>query len=267
MALDRAPRDAALALGARADRIAYAFAGGYGAALDALLPDRDRARTAALCATEAGGVHPRAIQTELRDGRVHGDKTFVTLADHADDLLVLAKVGDDDAGRPRLVLARVDAKSDGVALEPLPEMPFVPEIGHASVRFDGAAATLLPGDGWDDYVRPFRTVEDIHVHLAFLGWLIASGRRWGAFGDATLEEALAIAAGLHGLAVADPREPATHLALAGAITASARLVEGLDLDGVPADDRVRWERDRRLLKVAGKAREARRVGAWTRLRR
>ncbi|MBX3275412.1 MAG: acyl-CoA dehydrogenase family protein [Sandaracinaceae bacterium] len=261
MAATRAPHLAALALGGRADRLGYAFAGGYVAALNALVPARDRARTAALCATEAGGVHPRAIEARYVGGVVHGDKTFVTLADAADELYVLAREGERD-GRPRLALVVVDARGPGVTLRPLPPAPFVPEIGHAAVRLDGAPAARLPGDGWDDYVRPFRTVEDAHVHLALLGWLIASARRWGALAEPALEEALALAAGLSAIAREDPSAPTTHLALAGAIGASARVLAALDEDAMPADDRARWRRDRPLLSVASKARAARRAKAW-----
>ncbi len=262
---ERAPRAAALALGARADRLAYAFAGGYLAALDGLVPGRDPARAAALCATEAGGAHPRAIATRYEDGRVHGTKAFVTLADRADELYVLAKEG-EEAGRPRLVLVRVDARAEGVSLAPLPEAPFVPEIAHAMVTLDGVPGERLAGDGWDDYVRPFRTVEDVHVHLGLLGWLIATARRGGGLQVGAIEEALGAAAALYGLASEPPSAPSVHLALAGAIATSARILGALDLDAWSEDERARWLRDRALLSVAGRARAARRERAWERAR-
>lgn len=262
---EREPRSVALALGARADRLAYAFAGGYLAALDALVPGRDPDRAAALCATEAGGAHPRAIATRWEDGRVHGVKAFVTLADRADELYVLAKEG-EVAGRPRLALVRVDAKAQGVSLAPLPDAPFVPEIAHAMVTLDGAPGERLAGDGWDDYVRPFRTVEDIHVHLGFLGWLIASARRGGGLAEGAIEEALGAATALYGLAGEDPSASAVHVALAGVIATSARVAGALDLDAWGEDERARWLRDRALLSVAGRARAARRGRAWERVR-
>ncbi len=175
----QAPWDAAVLGGARADRLGFAFAAGYQAALWSLVPARDLRRTAALCATEAGGAHPRAIETRLTDGVLEGEKTFVTLGPHAQDLYVLAKTG-EEAGRPALALVRVDAAAPGVTVTPLGETPFVPEIPHASVRLAGVRAfETLPGDGWADYVRPFRSVEDTLVHAAALAWLGASGMRWG----------------------------------------------------------------------------------------
>src|SRR4029079_19345048 len=82
--------------GARADRVGYAFAIGYSTALEALVGEG----SAALCVTEEGGNHPRAIQTRLFDARVTGSKRWATLADHATHLLVAATEGADAAGRP-----------------------------------------------------------------------------------------------------------------------------------------------------------------------
>lgn len=257
------PWEAAVRGGAMADRVGWAFAAGYEAALSALLPDRDRTRAAALCATEIGGVHPQAIATELRDGALYGEKTFVTLGAEADELLVLAKVGEGPDGRARLVLASCAAGAAGVTMTPLAQAPFVPEIPHASARFDGAPAAALPGDGWADYVRPFRTVEDAHVHAAFVAWLTASARRWG-WPPEHLERGLAILAALGSVAAADPSTPAVHLALAGVLAETRAWLEALEpcWASAPEADRARWRRDRPLLDVASKARERRRQRAW-----
>src|SRR5438094_653029 len=55
--------DRAAAAGFAADRLGYAFAGGYRAALARLVPAVTG--SACLCATEAGGGHPRFIRTTL----------------------------------------------------------------------------------------------------------------------------------------------------------------------------------------------------------
>src|SRR5689334_9694851 len=57
------PIDAAVAGGFSADRLAYAFASGYEAALHALVTQLDRPLVASFCVTEEAGNHPRAIQT------------------------------------------------------------------------------------------------------------------------------------------------------------------------------------------------------------
>src|SRR4029079_9919963 len=93
------PVERALWAGLHADRLGYAFVGGYSAALARLLqraaaPERPLAPRLSLCATEAAGAHPRNIATRLDEQGVasvlRGEKTFATLASAADELLVVA---------------------------------------------------------------------------------------------------------------------------------------------------------------------------------
>src|SRR5436305_889000 len=61
--------ESAVASGFHADRVGFAFAGGYHAALRRLVPSLDAEHLAALAATEEGGARPSAIRTTLeRDG-------------------------------------------------------------------------------------------------------------------------------------------------------------------------------------------------------
>ena len=64
------PIMAAIAAGAGTDRLAWAFGSGYQCAGRKLVPTMDPQRLGALCATEMGGAHPRAIETKLVDTRV-----------------------------------------------------------------------------------------------------------------------------------------------------------------------------------------------------
>jgi len=263
------PIEHAIAAGFDADRLGWAFASGYRAAGRSLFGGPDDDRLAALCATEDGGAHPRAIRTTLTDLVLDGTKSFVTLGTAAEVLFVVATQGDDPAsGRPRLRIARIDAAREGVRIEPMPPAPFVPEVPHARATFERVRVEpeeLLPGDGYDRYLKPFRTVEDIYVHAALVGWLVRVGRL-SSWGDDVLEELLALAVTMRALARMSPTAPETHVVLAGALAASRRSVERLDWSRVEGDTRARWERDRVLLGVAGKARAARREAAWKRLR-
>jgi len=251
----------ALLAGARADRLGFAFAGGYAAALAALVPALGDLTTC-LCATEEGGNHPRAIRAQLspRAERwvLDGEKRWATLGGLAEQALVVASVG-EEAGRNRLRVARVSLSAPGVVVSPMPETPFVPEVPHASVSFRGVeVAELLPGDGYARYLKPFRSVEDLHVHAALLGYLIGVARRSG-WPSAAVEELLALAGAAQDLAAADPLSPATHLALAGLLSLSSARVEACQSLWARVDpaEAARWQRDRPLLEVAGKARAAR----------
>jgi alkylation response protein AidB-like acyl-CoA dehydrogenase len=264
----------AAAGGFAADRLGYAFATGYQAALCALCSELPSKHMTGLCATEEGGNHPRAIQSRLEpdgDGfRLSGEKRWATLAPLARELLVVASFGSDESGRNRLRVVRVETSAQGVAIEPLADTPFVPEIPHAVVRFDGvkiAGDRVLPGDGYDRYLKPFRTVEDIHVHLAGLGYLIGVARRAG-FGEVLVERAVALLVSARALAALEPLAAETHVALAGLLAESRRLFEDCEPEWSKAaeEERTRWQRDRVLFTVAERARSARQKSAWDRLK-
>jgi alkylation response protein AidB-like acyl-CoA dehydrogenase len=269
----------AAAGGFLADRVGYAFAAGYQEALGRLLSAAPHALPAlqpvALCATEDGGVHPRAIQTTLtsrspEDPRapsvLRGRKRFVSLGALARWLLLIVRRGVDDGGRSQLAAVCIPADRPGIALHAAPETPFVPEIPHASVELrevEVQADEILPGDGYLRYLKPFRTVEDLHVHAAVLGYLIQIARRSG-WPQSRIAEALAILCALGPLSDAPPLSPAAHVALAGGIAATARWVaDSASLWAqVDAEIAARFARDQRLLSVAGQARSARLESAW-----
>lgn len=275
----RVPVHRAMLAGFASDRPAYAFASGYQEALRCLLGDlapEAGATRLALCATEAGGNHPRAIATRLEPGggghRLSGHKTYTTLGSHAQSYLVLASVGSDDQGRNRLAAVRIPAGRDGVRVDELAarELSIVPEIPHARLHFDRVRVEpheRLPGDGYERYLKPFRTVEDCHVYAALVAWILQVGRRAG-WPERLIEALGCTLVAAAGIATADPSSPATHVALAGLLAQSdALLLDSHDhWDRVDEDTRARWRRDRALLQIAGKARARRREVAWARLR-
>lgn len=267
----------AIAGGHAADRVGWAFASGYQAALRALVPTLPHDTLAAFCVTEAEGNRPRDIRTTIvpqPDGswRIDGAKRWTTLGPESTVLLVAGAVPPAaGAHRPALRIARVPVPTPGLVIEPMPPTRFVPEVPHAQLqlrdlRLDGDA--LLPGDGYDDYVKPFRTLEDLHVTLAVLAYLLreARARGWPA---AFAEQLVALLALLSQLAGDDPRAPALHIALAGAL----RVVHRLYADAAPlwaaagSGDAAaqRWQRDAALFAVAGAARQQRAERAWARL--
>jgi hypothetical protein len=262
--------DRALVGGACADRLGFAFAAGYGEALRALVPGL--AGVTALCITEDKGNHPRAIETSLRETapgafELTGHKKWATVGSLASTLLVAACTG-VDAGVHRLRMVRVAAGAPGVRVVPMTS-PFVPEIPHAEIHLERvavAAADLLPGDGYTDYIKPFRTVEDIHVHAALLGYLIGVARRHALPHD-TLEPLLALALTTRELAAGDRESPELHVALSGTLALVATQVDSVEQhwSALGGDEWQRWQRDRVLLSVASSARAARRDKAWSRL--
>jgi len=264
-AANASPFTAAVIVASQVDRLGFAFAVGYPAALEHMIGEVGL--PCALCVTEANGNSPRAIESTLApkgDGyELRGTKTFVTFGSHAETLIIAARVGEKPDGRPDLAVVQIPSNRKGVVLQELPEMPFVPEVPHTSVRFEGVEVRQderLPGDGYLNYVKPFRTIEDIHVVGATLGYLVGLARRTGA-SAALIAELSADLVALDALRDGAPLDPRVHVALHGVYQHMTRLVVREEfarlLECAPNDERERWERDRALLRVASKARAAR----------
>lgn len=259
------PFAAAVIVASQVDRLGFAFAVGYPAALEHMI--EGVRLPCALCVTEANGNSPRAIETTLEPKgdryELRGTKTFVTFGSYAETLIIVAREGEKPDGRPDLAVVRIPAYREGITLEELPQTPFVPEVPHTSVRLDGVEVLedeRLPGDGYLDYVKPFRTIEDIHVVGATLGYLVGLARRTRA--PATLiAELSADLVALDRLRDGPPLDPRVHIALHGVYQRVTRLIGseafGRLLASAPDEEHSRWERDRVLLQVASKAREAR----------
>jgi acyl-CoA dehydrogenase len=248
--------DTAVEEAAKADRVGFAFAAGYRGALGALVPDRDPKRRAALAATEKGPIDARRVETkiDIASNVVTGEKGFITLGTEVDEIYVLANAGEHE-GRSHLVMAEVDVHAPGLKMEALPALPFAPEIPHARAIFTKVPIVrVLPGDGWNDYVRPFRTIEDIYVHATLLAYLIA--RRYG-WPEDERDKMMALLEALRDLSGRDMSSPRIHRALGGAIALSREVIDRLDWSRAPSEERARWERDRPLLSVAEKARALR----------
>jgi alkylation response protein AidB-like acyl-CoA dehydrogenase len=260
--------DRAVAAGVLAPCVGFAFAGGYREALRSLVPAVPPGAFAALCATEEGGGHPRAIRTTLApEGdrmRLRGAKRWATAAGGASRLLVVASEGADAQGRNRLAVVDLPADHPGVQLREMPPAPFAPEVPHFEVHLDALvdADARLPGDGYERYLKPFRTVEDVHVTAAILGHLLAEAGRH-RFPRELRADLLAPLAALRGM-TASPSSPATHLALDALFRGLDGLLARLDdpWSRADADGFARWQRDRPLLAIAGKVRAARTEAAW-----
>ena len=270
----RNPMDRAIAAGFAADRLGWAFASGYQAALHALFPGAPEDRICALCVTEAEGNTPKAIKTSIRrqNGiwKLNGTKRWTTLGPDGAVFFVAARDTDAAGERPHLRIARIFSGSPGMRIDVMPPTRFVPEVPHAQLAFEDVEfrdENLLPGDGYADYVKPFRTVEDLHVHAAALAYLVREARRLG-WPQGWIERAAALLHALRALSAEDPSSPATHVALAGALLLGSALIEETETLWSAAGSEpaaTRWRRDKALFGVAAQAREQRLARAWERL--
>jgi hypothetical protein len=233
-----------------------AFLAGYQGALRVLWPSAPRS-LGALCVTENNSVRPADMGTRLRGLALSGRKDFVTAADAADWLLVAAR--EEEQGQaPRLALGVVHSGAPGVRIETLRPMPMMPDIGHARLHLDGAHCQRLAGDGWDDYVKPFRSIEDLHVLTAVCAWLQGVGRE-SAWPQALQLRLLGLLAACAEVSRLSATAPASHLLLGGLFAQFAAL--SADLDSAcaagPANWAAMWKRDKGLLEIAETARSKR----------
>ena len=126
------PMHQAIVGGFVADRVGWAFASGYQAALRALFPDAPANRICALCVTEADGNSPKAIKSSLResaDGWVlNGDKRWTTLGPDGALFFVAARDEAASGEKANIRVAQVDSNAPGLKIEnmmvPAPSMFF-----------------------------------------------------------------------------------------------------------------------------------------------
>lgn len=238
-----------------------AFLVGYQAALRVLWPSAP-AGLGALCATEQRSVRPADMQTRLSNLQLSGRKDFVTAGLEADWLLVAAR--SEAAGEaPRISLTVVYPGEPGVRLESLPVLPIIPEVSHAKLHLDEATCERLAGDGWDAYVKPFRTLEDLYVLSALTAWLYGVGRASGWPQGLQLR----LIALLGGCAEASRHcadASACHLLLGGLFAQFGALRAEVDeaLAAAPGAWADMWLRDRGILELAAAARGKRLDKAW-----
>jgi hypothetical protein len=251
-----APFELAVLGGARAATPGLAFLAGYQAALRVLWPSAPDS-LGALCVTENKSTRPADMGTRLQGLQLNGRKDFVTAGDAADWLLVAARE-EADGEPPRLALTVLHAGAPGMRVENLPPLPLMPDVTHARLHLHDVHCERLAGDGWDAYVKPFRTIEDVHVLAAFTAWLYGLGRecRWPPSLQLKL---LALLAGCAEVARQNPLAPATHVLLAGLFDQQAALKPELDqaFSNGPEHWAALWQRDRNLLSIAAGARAKR----------
>ncbi|CAM3753702.1 acyl-CoA dehydrogenase family protein [Parendozoicomonas haliclonae] len=252
----------AFVMGSLSDRFAWAFSCGYQWAIRSLLPAfQQNPGLMALCITEEKGGHPRSIHARLtadQDGyRISGHKRFVSGGSDADLLFVALNTGEEQNGRPVLKMAAVDAGSDGIIFNNMPALPMIPELAHAMIDFDNVSLSeeeLLTGDGYQNYIKPFRLQEDMHVQAAVLGMLARKSQ------DLNQPELVETAIALFSILETCWERgecPQTHLAIGGMAPLLKNLLETFIATLPSPEEQQIWKRDTALLSIAGKARKIR----------
>jgi len=151
----------------------------------------------------------------------------------------------------------------------MPPTDFVPEIAHGRLYFSDVRVgpeDILEGDGYAEFVRPFRTLEDIFVTASVLTYMTGIAVRF-AWPQELVADLLHLLVGLRTLGLSDPRSPVVHVALEGLLASRQRQMERAELhwELVEIEERMRWQRDRPLTAVAERVRARRTESAWERI--
>lgn len=171
---EQTPINKAIIGGFMCQQFSFTFMAGYQAALEQMFPMVAPNELKALCVSEAKGGHPKVIQTTLIDYQITGLKTYVTAGSDAAHLLVLCKTAENIGGRPLLKMVYIPQSANDMEVTNF-ELPFMKDVKHGKLALNNAKITpsqILDGDGYSQYTKPFRTLEDICVGAAYQAMLL-----------------------------------------------------------------------------------------------
>lgn len=268
--------DKAMAGGFLSDRLAYVFLSGYQAALHAKFPMLNPYKIAAFCVSEQGGNRPKAIQTSMQgegEGyKLDGSKTFVTCAEYADELLVAACDLSKTMTRPHIKILHLAGVVKGARIEEDKVLPFMPELKRGRLTLDGCicpASSLLEGDGYADYIKPFSPLEALYVMAAGVSYMVRLARLY-AWPEFFIEQSFAVLVSIQGANFSDPEAIENQIFISGLkeqVKALVVLTEHADY-WADSDPEVhkRWLRDKVMLMMPDRAHGVRLERAWQNLR-
>ena len=258
------------------DRVAGAFVSGYQSALRCLVPSLDGERAfVTFSVTEEEGNRPKHIKSQLSkkgDSFVlNGKKRWASLSNVSNHLLVAARRNSPNEERPEMVMVHVPVDSEGLTVEPMPPTAFTPEVSHGRIYLENVQIPIeavLTGDGYSDYIKPFRFMEDTYVTTGFAASLLrlALDNGWATEDQLTLISVLSLLAQVCEVLESDERgheSPLYHLLFDQANNMLQPLVdfEQPRWQKVSAEQRALWLRDAPLLGIAKMAAGIRRERA------
>lgn len=271
------PIDRAIVGGFSADCIGYAFVAGYQMALRRLLPTLPDNKMVSLCVTEEKGNHPKVLESALTAVsnrlQLNGRKKWASLSGNSGLLLVAAVRGTRPDGQKEIVLVQVPTDAAGVSVKLMPPTPFVPEVTHGQIGLNDVGVeetAVLPGDGYTDYIKPFRTIEDCFVSAAVASLLlrIAFQNNWP---NTIIQQILSLLTLFRAIGTADYHDPTIHIVLEGALITLGKLANTVgegwqQMLQMGEEEKTavvqRWQRDIPLLQIARTARQRRYERAW-----
>lgn len=253
-----------LELGLRSANLSQAFSLGYRCALQRLCPELNQKEWAAFCVTEESGAHPKKLKTTVSaKGVLNGTKSFVSMADRAKQLLIIAVEGYAE-DRPILKAVQVELSVIGLDLTVLPSMGMLPGVAHGKLVLNEVQGSILKGDGYLDFNKKFRSIEDAHLLMAFTSLILSKVVRC-KLNDSLIDDCMVIITSLLNLEFDD--KPFNVLQLSG-LYKSFEFIQAkfeANLLAISLDFKDEWLRDSKVFRLAESIREAKRALASSKI--
>jgi len=262
---DKSPIEKAILGGFSCQQFSFAFMAGYQAALEHMFPTVAPNELKALCVSEAKGGHPKAIQTTLIDNQLNGLKTYITAGSDVEHLLVLCKTNEMVNGRPQLKMVHLPKGADNTELINF-ELSFMKEVKHGKLAMKETQISdhqILVGDGFSDYAKPFRTLEDICVGAAYQAMLLRQAIEYQWAGDLR-DQILFNLFSLKNLLALPLLAPNTHILLAAQDANFEKLLPSIEINIEATSSeqfKADWEMNKKLIALGKKIKTVRLVKA------
>lgn len=255
----QSPIEQAIWGGYSCQQFSFAFLAGYQAALEKLFPSIASNELKALCITEEGGG--QAIKTSLVNNQINGSKSYLTAGSDAAHLFVLCNTNEVKAGRALLKMVHLPNNSAGMEITNF-ELPFMHEVKHGKLLLKEVgieSAQILPGDGFIDYAKPFRSLEDIHVATAYQAMLLrqAMDYQW----EENIRDQLILSLyTLKNLSTLPPNDKETHLLIAANEHQFEQLLPDIEANiesKSPTHFKKDWDVNKKVTTIAKKVKALR----------
>jgi hypothetical protein len=254
------PLSSVLSTALRVTSIGQAFSVGYRGALQCLLPRLDTSKWAAFCVSEVSGASPKHLTCKVSTtGVLTGSKSFVSMADAAEQLIVVAVSG-INGDRPKLKAVLVNLPNDSVKQIIMPPMNMMPDVRHGGIQLEGAVGEVLPGDGHDDYNKRFRTIEDTHLLTAFVALILSKTIRY-KLNDEIIDNCILILSSLTKLDF--EQSPWNTFQLSAAYKTASNVITMFESEfsTLPETFKVDWQRDKKIFNISKNNRNIKRTRA------
>jgi len=263
-------RLAAVAL--RASSRLGASAAGHQSSIRRMFPGTPADAITAFCVSEDQGPQPSKILSKLTPTAtgyvLDGRKRWGSMSPLADILYVAASIGVKD-GRNQLRMVQVATDRPGLTFDTSAYADYRDHMPIADMMFSDCAVApgeVIEVDAYETFIKPFRLVEDVYTTVGVQIGLLRLGRTHGWAQD-VLEDLVGLIVQAHAISETPMARPADVLLMSAYFRASGALWDRLGDNWrlVPDEERAAWSPDVGTLGIAARAREARRVNAWTAL--